>query len=75
MCPEDFLAGDLGCASGADSPMSVGSLAGVGQGDPLTKALRARAPTPAQFKDEDKELQEEEEDMDATTESAQDAQQ
>ena len=67
---------DIGRTSGADSPMSVGSPAGLGRGVALEGALKARVPTPAQFKDKDEgSSEEEEEDMDTTTESAQDSQQ
>ena len=65
-----------GSTSGADSPMSVGSHASLRRGIALARALKARAPTPAQFKDKDEESSDKgEEDMDATIESAQDAQQ
>ena len=60
--------------SGAGSPMSIGSPAGVGMGFALK--LRARMLTSTQFEDEEATSSEnEEDDMDATIESAQDAQQ
>ena len=54
----------LGCTSGANGPMSVGSLTSLRRGIALAGALKARVPTPAQFKDKDEgSSEEEEEDM------------
>ena len=61
-----------GHSSGTSSPMSIGSPAGTSLG--IALRIRTRALTPTQFKDKESSL-DQEEDMDATTESALDAQQ
>ena len=60
-----------GCSSGADSPMSLGLLAGTNLG--MALRIRARSATPTQF-DEKQSSSDEEEDMDTMTESAVDTQ-
>ena len=57
--------------------MSVGSPAGLARGATLTKTLEAQVPVPApvQFRDKGDDSSDSEEEMDATTEGIQDAQQ